>query len=160
VNLFPWAVIAQLVPMVSGSYLSLGGGRPDAALAFMIAGSVRRHPPLVLVGYAGGLCGVRLFLSPPDALGECAAFAAVALIVLGATRVRPVKGVFPAALVVAGSYGSFAALTVLCQKGLAGVVAVPPTSALLVSVLMTGGYAAAFGLLIPQGREGGQVLSS
>ena len=152
--LVPWALIALILSVSGGGYVSFAGARPDLAVAFMVAGSVRRCAALQLVPLLMLFAAVRFALTPVDARGECFALAGLALLVPAAVRLMRLRGFLAAALLTAGAIAVLVTATALWHKA-AGApgTGLPPLPHLGLGLLLTLAYAGAFMGLLPAGED-------
>jgi len=154
VSVFALGVFALLLPVASGPYLTLLGGRPDTVLAFMAAGlgeSRSSKVPLFLWLF---LILCRLLLGPRGSGGEVLGLAAVA--VLFAAVMSRTRGGGGALLVIGclAGYGLLLLSLFLWAKGSGRPADIPCFSALLSSFFLTLLFSLAFRELLRPGGAG------
>lgn len=153
-KLVPLALIALFMPIMGGGYASLGGARPDLAVAFMVAGSVRRCAVLPLFALLLVCAAFRLVLTPVEARGEGIALGALSLLVPVTVRLFRLRGLLTTGLLTAGALSILAVATALWHKG-AGApgTGLPPLPHLGLALLLTLAYTGVFLGLIPAAED-------
>lgn len=150
--LWPWTLLAVIVPMFGGSVLACGPVRPDIPLAFVSVAAQRRFGLAALAPPCIVLCAARYVFAPPDAGAEAVVFAGTACALIVLHRLALLDSIVELLATTAAGFAAVVLGTALLQRGTGDAVTLPSLLVLAGTLVYTLAIAVAFALLLPERR--------